>query len=420
MSLTPDQAAIIKQTGQILKEHGCAITTRFYEDMLAEVPSLNNMFNRTNQLNGTQAKALAGSLLAYATHIDDLGSLGPSLERISQKHASLYVQPEQYNVVGTYLLRAMKSVLGPALTPEVQAAWGGAYQQLANVLISREEQIFRESNGWTDWQEMVIRRKIKESEEIASFYLEPRDRGKTARLPVYLPGQYVSIRIHVPQLSFLQARQYSLSDAPNPEYYRISVKKEKGVDPLHPEAHIHPGHISNILHDIKQVGDVLEVSHPAGEFFFDVRNAAEKQRPLVLISAGVGLTPLLSIMNAVVAEDSAQPISWIHATRSTSVQAFAREIRMLAESRQNVRAYVFNRNLKGDVVLPGKYHQYEGRMNLDRLDKEDLFLNRRDAAYFICGPEKFMEDMEKKLIEYGVDTERIKIELFGTGSRALA
>lgn len=136
MSLTPDQVQIIKATVPVLKEHGNAITTHFYATLLKENPDLNNVFNQTNQVNGHQPAALAGSLYAYASHIDDLGVLSPAVEKICQKHASLYIKPEHYDIVGTYLLRAMGDVLGDALTPEILEAWGQAYWQLAHLVCS--------------------------------------------------------------------------------------------------------------------------------------------------------------------------------------------------------------------------------------------------------------------------------------------
>jgi hemoglobin-like flavoprotein len=134
MSLTPDQVKLIKATVPVLKEHGTAITSHFYGLLLKENPSLNGIFNQSNQKTGHQAGALAGSLYAYASHIDDLGVLSPAVEKICHKHASMYVQPEHYDVVGTYLLRAMGDVLGEALTPEILEAWGQAYWQLANIV----------------------------------------------------------------------------------------------------------------------------------------------------------------------------------------------------------------------------------------------------------------------------------------------
>jgi len=134
MSLTPDQVKLIKATVPVLKDHGTIITAHFYELLLKENPSLNGIFNQTNQKTGHQAGALAGSLYAYASHIDDLGVLSPAVEKICHKHASMYVRPEHYDVVGTYLLRAMGDVLGEALTPEILEAWGQAYWQLANIV----------------------------------------------------------------------------------------------------------------------------------------------------------------------------------------------------------------------------------------------------------------------------------------------
>lgn len=134
MSLTTDQVKIIKATVPVLQEHGNAITKHFYATLLKENPDLNNVFNQANQLNGHQPAALATSLYAYATHIDDLGALSPAVEKICHKHASLYIRPEHYDIVGTYLLRAMGDILGDALTPEILEAWGQAYWQLANIV----------------------------------------------------------------------------------------------------------------------------------------------------------------------------------------------------------------------------------------------------------------------------------------------
>ncbi|MCJ1293563.1 hypothetical protein MMC34_005118 [Xylographa carneopallida] len=233
MPLTPTQVAIIKQTVPVLQDHGVDITTRFYSNMLSEVSSLKNVFNNANQLIGTRAKALASSLYAYASYIDDLGVLSLAVERICQKHVSLYVKPEQYDIVGNCLLDAMKEVLGDALTPEIHTAWAVAYRQLADLMIGREAQLYKERDDWTDWRDCVIARKIQESEEVTSFYLEPRRKNgdRTRPLPSYHPGQFISIRTEVPQLKHLQPRQYSLSDAPRPEYYRVSVKREEGLDP---------------------------------------------------------------------------------------------------------------------------------------------------------------------------------------------
>jgi len=297
--------------------------------------------------------------------------------------------------VGKYLLKAMKDVLGDALTPAVHQAWGAAYKQLANIMIGREEHIYQECDDWTDWRSFVISEKVIESEEITSSSLRPQD-GRP--LPTFRPGQYVSIRTDVPALHYLQSRQYSLSDAPHADHYRISVKR---------------GYISSILHDKKQVGDRLQVSHPAGEFFLDVEH---DKRPLVLISAGVGSTPMLSMMKTLDEQEATQPISWIHATRNLKMQAFGEDVRSIAQHRPNMHPHVFMK-YPSDKDTEGKDYQFSGRMSLGRLDREgDLFLDKKDAEYFVCGPERFMTDMQKTLREYGVEEERIKVEFFATGA----
>lgn len=222
MSLTPEQVKIIKATVPILVEHGTTITTKFYKDMLTAHPELNNVFNNAHQISGHQPRALAMALFAYATHIDDLGALGPAVELICHKHASLYIRPEQYDIVGKYLLQTMGELLGDAFTPAIRDSWAAAYAQLAKIMIDREEQLYQASEGWRDWRDLKIQKKVPESDEITSFYLVPVDGGK---LPTFLPGQYISIRTEVPDLHYLQARQYSLSDAPGKDYYRISVKR---------------------------------------------------------------------------------------------------------------------------------------------------------------------------------------------------
>lgn len=411
MSLTPEQVQIVRSTVPILKAHGNDITTHFYKTLLEEIPELHNIFNIANQANGFQPKALAGSLYAYASHIDDLGALSPAVEKICQKHASLYVRPEHYKIVGEYLLRAMGDVLGSALTKEILNAWEAAYWQLANILIAKESSIMDETDGWTDWRDFRIAKKIKESDEITSFYLEPVD-GK--KLPSYKPGQYISVMTTVPKLNYLQPRQYSLSDKPSPTHFRISVKKEAGVPADKPKAVVHPGYISNVLHDERQEGDILSVSHPAGEFFYDLET--DKDAPIVLLSAGVGLTPMISILNTLLDKNSQQPISFIHAARNTSVQAFGEHIRDTTKKHENVTSSIFISSPDAQKDVQGIHYQHTGRMKLETLDQEkELFLHDKNAKYFVCGPEGFMTAMEGQLIGLGVGQERIRMEVFGTG-----
>lgn len=302
----------------------------------------------------------------------------------------------------------MGEVLGDALTQPIHDAWAAAYWQLANIMIGREKDILSSQGEWKDWRDFKIARKEKESEDITSFYLEPVD-GKP--LPTFKPGQYISVMTTVPKLEYLQSRQYSLSDAPRSEYYRISVKKDMGLNTDKAGAKHEPGYISNILHEEKNVGDVLQVSHPCGDFFLD--EASES--PVVLMSAGVGITPMVSILNTLVAKKSQRKVSWIHGTRSTAVQAYGQHIKDVVTKNANVQAIVFNKT-PTEKDIKGQDYNHTGRLSIAALDKErDLYIQDKTAQYYICGPSSFMLDMEKGLKDLGVGEERIKLELFGTG-----
>jgi nitric oxide dioxygenase len=416
--LTESQLAIVKATAPVLKEHGVTITTVFYNNMLRENPELHNIFSTTSQTTGRQPRALAGAVLAYATYIDDLARLTHAVERIAHKHVSLQVTPAQYDIVGKYLIQAIGQILGDAATPDIVDAWIAAYGVLAKVFINREAEMYKEAavHHWVGWRKFRIVRKVPESSVITSFYLAPSD-GQTP-LPKFLPGQYVSLQVTVPELGYLQSRQYSLSEAPTEklEYYRISVKKEDS-----PETGI-PGLISNMLHAKYDVGDEIELSHPQGEFFVDPSDVSKDGVPAVLISAGVGATPLKSILDSLTTAPGRQPpavkrpVSWIHSSRSSATQPFGEAVRQICRENKNVKANVFLRNL-GPEDRAGEHYEFgDMRLDLAKLDKEaDLFLSNPRAEYFICGPETFMIDVRHALMAMGVDKSRIFLELFATG-----
>ncbi|APA12150.1 hypothetical protein sscle_09g069200 [Sclerotinia sclerotiorum 1980 UF-70] len=409
MSLTPQQIDIIKATVPVVQEHGTSITTTFYKNVLAANPALNNIFNQTNQKNGDQPRALAGALAAYAANIDNLTVLSDAVERICQKHASLFIRPEHYPIVGKFLLEAMGEVLGPALTAEILDAWTAAYEQLANIMINREAQLYQEAGEWKEWRDFRIAKKVKESSIITSFYLEPVD-GKL--LPLFKPGQYISVQIPIPQFGYMQSRQYSLSDRPNENYYRISVKREDALVLPELNTSVEAGVISNALHDTKHEGDIIQVSPPQGEFFLDLQKNTDS--PVVLISAGVGVTPMVSILNTLVESRSTRPISYVHAARSKEVDAFHGHVQEIATSHSNIKSWVFVKNLPADDY-GSPITGLAGRMDLSKVKDDALHLDDSSTTYFICGPGGFMNDMSKSLQAFCVSEERIKLEVFGTG-----
>src|SRR5690606_33594018 len=141
--LTEAQRTIVKSTVPLLETGGEALTTHFYRILLGEHPQVRPLFNQAHQASGEQPRALANGMLMYARHIDRLEGLGELPAQIVNKHLALRVQPEHYPIVGACLLRAIREVLGADIaTDEVLAAWGAAYQQLADILIGAEAQVY--------------------------------------------------------------------------------------------------------------------------------------------------------------------------------------------------------------------------------------------------------------------------------------
>ncbi|MBZ9713592.1 NO-inducible flavohemoprotein [Deinococcus multiflagellatus] len=398
--LTPAQLAIIKATVPALEAHGETITRTFYASMFAAHPELLNIFNPANQQTGRQARSLAASVLAYAANIEHPERLGGMVTRIAHKHVSLEVLPEHYPVVGEHLLGAIAAVLGEAATPEILAAWAAAYEQLAGIMMGAEAQMYRsaEQAGWRGFKSFRVVRKVQESRLIASLELEPAD---DQPLPPFQPGQYLSLNLQVPGQTTRQIRQYSLVSAPNGRSYTIAVKRELAPahDPLVPG-----GLISNALHDHVQEGDELLVHMPAGDFVLQ-----PSARPAVLISGGVGITPMLGMLRALVAAGSARPVVFVHAALGRWAHAFREPVNELARTHSNIRKVVFYTEVTPDD-RPGEHHDEAGLISLDRLRP---YLPAGDAEYYYCGPEGFTQAVECILDALQVPAERRLTETFG-------
>ncbi|MCG9094005.1 globin domain-containing protein [Laribacter hongkongensis] len=191
---------IIKKSGFFLKEHGVDLTTHFYARMFKGNPELKQIFNRGHQEAGHQQQALAAAVAAYAINIDNPSVLSTALTHIAHKHVSLGIRAEHYSIVGKHLLVSIKEALGDAADNELLDAWGIAYNKIAEMLIEEEKNIYfctaNKNGGWTGGRGFKVARKVIESSEITSFYLRPADEGA---VPDYLPGQYISVRLFVPE-----------------------------------------------------------------------------------------------------------------------------------------------------------------------------------------------------------------------------
>lgn len=400
--LTDQTIRIVKETAPAVAAHAEAITRRFYALMFAGNPEVKAYFNQAHQHSGGQQRALAGAICAYAANIDNLGALGPAVELIAQKHCSLGIQAEHYPIVGKYLLMAIVDILGDAATEEVLAAWGEAYQFLAKIFIDREQAIYDEQaaqpGGWNGYRSFRVDRKVVESDVVTSLYLKPVDGGPIA---AFKPGQYVTVRVDHPTTP-TSPRNYSLSDRPGRDYYRISVKREAGLT-----ADVPGGLISNYLHDDIDVGDTLEVGPPCGEFTLDVDQIGK--RPVVLLSGGIGITPLLSMLHSLADKQVDAPVYFLHAARNSRIHSHAEEVRRVAAQRENVVThFVYDQPLHDDLTA--------GRCDGDGvLDAKRLatLLPTTDAEFYFCGPKGFMANVARDLKKWGVDEADLHYEFFG-------
>lgn len=393
-----EQKQLITATVPILKEHGVLLTKHFYNRMFTHNPELKNMFNMGNQESGKQQTALAMAVLAYAENIANPGVLMPVVDRIGHKHVSLDIRPEHYQIVGKHLIASIKEVLGDGATAEILDAWTAAYQQLADLMSGHEAGLYHkkaaQKYGWTGWRPFVVREKIVESTEITSFHLYPADGGHTM---AHIPGQYISIRTFISELNINQARQYSISSTPNSDYYRISVKRETGA------AVDTNGLISNHLHDAVVVGDIVDLTAPAGDFRLD----GNLDAPIVLISGGVGLTPMISMLQNLVEKDFSYPITWLHGCRNREVHAFKAELDEIVNSYNHVEQVVFYDAATDQDKLEGIK---EGFLDLDTVD---VLPSHPATKYYVCGPSAFIKKQYVDLTERGVPKSSILFEEFG-------
>jgi nitric oxide dioxygenase len=390
--LNAETIARVKATVPALAEHGPTITKVMYGHLFQN-EDIRALFNHANQESGAQLRALAAAILAYAQNIENLGVLGPVVERIAHKHIGYNILPEHYPFVGDALLRAIAEVLGDAATGDILSAWGEAYWFLAGELKTREAAIRREieagDDGWSGWRPFVIAEKRRESELITSFILKPVSGGVLR----HKPGQYLTLRFDTPDQVGLK-RNYSISCGPNAGQYRISVKRE---------AHGQGG--SRFLHDHVEVGSVIEATPPAGDFFLP----GSPQRPVVLLSGGVGLTPMVSMVETIAERHPDLEVHYVHGTLNSTTHAMGDHIRSLAKAHGRISVATFYSEPSRHERI-GHSHQATGFVTIDWLEQHTPLAQ---ADYFLCGPKPFLRAFVNGLSAAGVRSDRIHYELFG-------
>ncbi len=253
---------------------------------------------------------------------------------------------------------------------------------------------------WNGYRKFRVAKKENECRGVCSFYLKPHD-GKP--LPAYKPGQYLTFSLNIKGNPKPVVRCYSLSDSPHrSDYYRVTIKKEP-APPDKPE--LKPGVASSYFVDEVKEGDILDVKAPTGHFFLDMA----KDTPVVLVSGGVGVTPMLSMAHAITAAGARREIWFFFGARNVHEHIHKEEMLRLAAEYPNVRMHIcYSRPEATDKK--GVDYQHEGRVSVD-LFKELLPSNNFD--YFLCGNGAFMQSISEGLEAWGVPTASVHYEAFG-------
>jgi nitric oxide dioxygenase len=393
MQLSPESDAIVRATAGVVAEHAEEITRVFYSAMFAAHPELLNVFNRANQAVGEQPKALAASVVAFAVQLvdPDAPDFTPVMNRIAHKHVSLGIRARQYTIVGKHLLDAVGVVLGDAVTPEVRAAWDEVYWLFGCSLIAEEAKLYAlgGTNPEHPWRPYRVIERLEESDDAFSLLIVPVE-GPT---PSHRTGQYVAIAVDLPD-GTRQPRQYTISSGPRGDALRVTIKRVLGVDGA-PD-----GQVSTWLHENAQPGAVFDVSQPAGDVVLD-----ESDDPLVLVSAGIGITPIAAILEDLSRRQPHRTVRLFHADRAHDTHALYESLRRQVLSMEDARAQ--NWYEMDAESAPTLYPALSGFMDLGTVELP------AGATVFMCGPLPFMRTMRETLMARGVPSERIQYEVFG-------
>jgi nitric oxide dioxygenase len=385
---------IVEATLPVVGEHIEQIANRFYAHMFAKHPDLQDgVFNRGNQAEGSQPKALAGSVAVFATALVKDPQQLPErlLTRIAHKHASLGIRPAQYQIVRDNLMWAIGDVLGEAVTPEVGAAWDEVYWLMAYALIHQERGLYSARGVTAErvWRQWAVSEKIQETDDVVQFVMRRVD---DRPVKTSLPGQYITVNVAMPD-GIRQPRQFSLTRTDDGEHRYFAVKRVHGGGK--PD-----GEVSTLLHEKVRVGDELTMSVPYGDVVLD-----DGGRPVVFVSAGIGVTPMAGMISHLVAAGSHLRVTLLHA--DVAEQAFPLRGQLVGDLARlpGSAMHVWYEDGSGSELPVTGVHA--GMMDLSRIDLPD------NAVYYLCGPIPFMQAMRSSLLDRGVGVRDIQYEVFG-------
>jgi len=252
--------------------------------------------------------------------------------------------------------------------------------------------------AWNGWRKFTIGLRVQESADVCSFYLKPHD-GKA--LPRFKPGQYLTFRLDIPGQPKPVVRCYSLSDSVHEDYYRVSIRRVGAS-----KSNAQPGLASCFFHDHLQLGEIVDVKAPSGNFYLDL----DSTHSVVLLAAGIGVTPVLSMLNAMVAQGSlSRRVHFFYGVGNSEEHSFRQHLDQLAQAHAELKVHTcYSRPSEKEAV--GKDYHSKGHVSIDVLKK---VLPSNNFHYYLCGPPAMMESLIKELKLWGVPDAHIHSEAFG-------
>ena len=372
--LNEKERDIIKETVPVLQQKGEEITSYFYNRMFTRHPELKNMFNQTNQKKGLQSTALAQSVLAAATNIDDLTRIMPVVKEIAYKHCALQVPEAGYDIVGENLLAAIQNVLGLPEDDVIIATWAKAYGEIASVFINVEKDIYDEM-AWDGFKPFEIINIEPTTSDIKVFTVKSNEYN----LSKFEEGQYITVDVESDKLEYRAKRHYSIIEG---DEHTLTFAVKRDVTDFH------EGEVSTILHDEMQIGRTIDLSAPVGGFGV-VNNTA----PQLFIGSGIGVTPLIPMFNEVASSNV--KVDFIQNVENIEEIPFYSRIEDIANNNDNASYIIHDK-------------QKTGYMDATYLSQ---FIST-DTEIYVCGGVKFLKSIITTLKEMGVEEQRLHFESF--------